>query len=190
MNKVLLNRFGTSPRLQLACGDWLQHGMHAKTVKFDIGQGGEVPQVNWEDRSAAIALIKHGPTKALASLLLWGSNEHWNWSDDFDEVVRYLTNEMLKRCDADDRQAPKGCSHSREELAYLMARMTLHFELYNLWDLYTVEGRLVFSGIKMTASTYSQIWTKYQKLILDEVEHLVREVNLSIFEYRKNLGEQ
>lgn len=163
--------------------------MHAKTVKFDIGQGGEAPQVNWEDRSAAIALIKHGPAKALASLLLWGSNEHWNWSDDFDEVVRYLTSEMLKRCDADDRQAPKGCSHSREELAYLMARMTLHFELYNLWDLYTVEGRLVFSGIKMTASTYSQIWTKYQKLILDEVEYLVREVNLSIFEYRKNLGE-
>ncbi|MCC3344881.1 hypothetical protein [Psychrobacter sanguinis] len=189
MNKVLLNRFGTSPRLQLSCGDWLQHGMHAKTVKFDIGQGGEAPQVNWEDRSAAIALIKHGPAKALASLLLWGSNEHWNWSDDFDEVVRYLTSEMLKRCDADDRQAPKGCSHSREELAYLMARMTLHFELYNLWDLYTVEGRLVFSGIKMTASTYSQIWTKYQKLILDEVEYLVREVNLSIFEYRKNLGE-
>lgn len=186
---MLLNRFGTSPRLQLSCGDWLQHGMHAKTVKFVIGQGGEAPQVNWEDRSAAIALIKHGPAKALASLLLWGSNEHWNWSDDFDEVVRYLTNEMLKRCDADDRQAPKGCSHSREELAYLMARMTLHFELYNLWDLYTVEGRLVFSGIKMTASTYSQIWTKYQKLILDEVEYLVREVNLSIFEYRKNLGE-
>ena len=105
--------------------------MHAKTVKFDIGQGGEVPQVNWEDRSAAIALIKHGPTKALASLLLWGSNEHWNWSDDFDEVVRYLTSGMLQRCDADDRQAPKGCSHSREGLAYLMSRMTLHFELYN-----------------------------------------------------------
>ncbi|SJM37165.1 hypothetical protein A1019T_01136 [Psychrobacter pasteurii] len=188
MNKVLLNRFGTSPRLQLACGDWLQHGMHAKTVKFDIGQGGEVPQVNWEDRSAAIALIKHGPTKALASLLLWGSNEHWNWSDDFDEVVRYLTNEMLKRCDADDRQAPKGCSHSREELAYLMSRMTLHFELYNLWDLYSLEGQLLFSGINVPANTYRQVWKKYQDYMLDDTQRLALDVEHAVQEYRHRLG--
>lgn len=187
MNKVLLNRFGTSPRLQLACGDWLQHGMHAKTVKFDIGQGGEVPQVNWEDRSAAIALIKHGPTKALASLLLWGSNEHWNWSDDFDEVVRYLTNEMLKRCDADDRQAPKGCSHSREELAYLMSRMTLHFELYNLWDLYSLEGQLLFSGVKINHRTYSNYFLKYQKAMLDDVQELVWGIEKVISNYRYEL---
>lgn len=185
MNKVLLNRFGTSPRLQLACGDWLQHGMHAKTVKFDVGQGGEAPQVNWEDRSAAIALIKHGPAKALASLLLWGSNEHWNWSDDFDEVVRYLTNEMLKRCDADDRQAPKDCSHSREELAYLMARMTLHFELYNLWDLYSLEGRLLFSGINVPANTYRQVWKKYQDGMLDDIQSLVWDIEKAVSGYRE-----
>ncbi len=185
---MLLNRFGTSPRLQLACGDWLQHGMHAKTVKFDIGQGGEVPQVNWEDRSAAIALIKHGPTKALASLLLWGSNEHWNWSDDFDEVVRYLTNEMLKRCDADDRQAPKGCSHSREELAYLISRMTLHFELYNLWDLYSLEGQLLFSGINVPANTYRQVWKKYQDYMLDDTQRLALDVEHAVQEYRHRLG--
>lgn len=187
MNKILLNRFGTSPRLQLSCGDWLEHGMHAKTVKFDIGQGGKAPQINWEDRSAAIALIKHGPAKALASLLLWGSNENWDWSMHFDEVVNHLIKEMIKQCREDNRQAPKGNEYSLEELARLMARMVLHFELYDMWGLYTVEGRLLFSGIKISASTYSQIWMKYQKIMIDSLDDLVEIINRSITDYRHSL---
>lgn len=187
MNKVLLNRFGTSPRLQLSCGDWLEHGMHAKTVKFDIGQGGEAPQVNWEDRSAAIALIKHAPTKALASLLLWGSNENWNWSEHFDEVANYLRSQMIKRCDEDGRHAPRGCGHSREELAHLMARMTLHFELYNLWDLYSLEGQLLFSGININHRTYSNYFLRYQKIMLDDVQELVWGIEKVISNYRYEL---
>lgn len=183
----MLSRFGTSPRLQLSCGEWLEYGMHAKTVKFDIGQGGEAPQVNWEDRSAAIALIKSNPAKSLASLLLWGTDNNWNWSNDFDEVVCYLTSEMLKRCDADDRQAPRGCDHSREELAYLMARMTLHFELYNLWDLYSLEGQLLFSGIKVPANTYRQVWKGYQNKMLDDIQGLVWDIEKAVRDYRKEL---
>lgn len=161
--------------------------MHAKTVKFDIGQGGKAPQINWEDRSAAIALIKHEPAKALASLLLWGSNENWNWSTHFDEVVSYLQREMLKRCDADGRDAPKGCVHSRHELAYLMARMTLHFELYNLWDLYSLEGQLLFSGVNVPANTYRQVWKGYQNKMLDDVQELVWGVEQAVSCYKRKL---
>lgn len=162
--------------------------MHAKTVKFDIGQGGEPPEVTWEDRSAALAKIDSVPAKALASLLVWGQDDKWDWSTHFDEVVNHLAKVMIKQCREDNRQAPKGSAHSLEELARLMARMVLHFELYDMWGLYTVEGRLLFSGIKISASTYSQIWIKYQKVMLDTINDLIDIINRSIGDYRKELG--
>lgn len=58
MNSVINRRFGTSQRLELNNAEWLGHGMGAKTVRFEMGQGELPPSVNWEDRSAAIALIK------------------------------------------------------------------------------------------------------------------------------------
>ncbi|CAM3970656.1 hypothetical protein PSAR109036_01900 [Psychrobacter arenosus] len=189
MNKVIQRRFGTSPRLSLSNLDWLEHGMHAKTVRFDIGQGGEPPSVTWEDRSAAIALIDSSAAKSLASLLLWGGDEKWDWAVHFNEVVGYLAKAMLQQCRIDGRQAPKGSEYSLEELARLMARMTLHFELYDLWSLYTVEGRLLFSGINVSASTYSQVWAGYQKAMLDNVGVLAGAINIAVHTYRRNLDE-
>lgn len=188
MNKVLLNRFGTSPRLQLACGDWLQHGMHAKTVKFDIGAGGLPPGVNWEDRCAAIAMIEDKPARALASILLWGSDTNWDWSRHFDEVVQYLAANMIERCNKDKRAAPQACTHSLPELAQLMARMVLHFELYELWDIYTVKGRLQFSGIHINDRTYSNHFLCYQRLMLDDIQKLVSAADLGVGRYRKQLN--
>jgi hypothetical protein len=187
MNKVIQRRFGTSPRLSLSNLDWLERGMHAKTVKFDIGQGGEAPAVTWEDRSAAIALIDSQPAKSLASLLLWGGDEKWDWAVHFNEVVDYLAKAMLQQCRIDGRQAPKGSEHSLEELAGLMARMVLHFELYDLWPLYTVEGRLLFSGITMNDRSYSNNFLCYQRLMLDGLDRLAGLIDRAVSEYRQAL---
>ena len=184
----LHNSFGQSPNLQLSNQDWLEQGMHAKTVKFNIGQGGLPPEVNWEDRCAAIAMIEDKPAKALASILLWGSDTNWDWSRHFDEVVKHLAANMIERCKKDGRAAPQACSHTLPELARLMARMVLHFELYELWTIYTVEGRLLFSGIKMNDRTYSNYFLCYQRQMLNDLEELVHCINNDIAKYRSNLA--
>ncbi|WP_352338252.1 hypothetical protein [Psychrobacter sp. 16-MNA-CIBAN-0192] len=182
------NGFGKSLTLQLAHQDWLERGMHAKTVKFDIGQGGLAPDVNWEDKCAAIAGIDHAPAKALASILLWGSDDNWDWSRCFDEVVQYLVDIMIRRCSWDQRSEPKACSHSLAELARLMARMVLHFELYALWDVYTVKGRLRYSGIEINASTYTNAWLTYQRQMIHDVHDLIGKIDHSVSGYRHQLS--
>jgi len=186
MNNLLANRFATSDRLAIYDMEWLQQGMGVKTVKFDIGAGGLPPEVNWEDKAAAIGLIKSRTGRALASLLLWGNNDQWEWSESFDMVVNHLAANMIKYCVDDGRGAPKS-KYTLNELAYKMARMTLHFELYNLWPLYSVEGRLLFSGINMSASSYSQIWSKYQEKMLHDLDYLIGFINQDVDNYRHNL---
>lgn len=187
MTNLLANRFGTSPRLELLSGEWLKQGMGAKTVKFDIGQGGLPPEVNWEDKAAAIGLIENHHAKALASLLVWGDNALWDWSESFNMVVEYLALKMFDRCVVDGRESPRGGKYTLKELSSLVARMTLHFELYQLWTIYTVEGRLLFSGIKMNDRTYSNHFLCYQRQMLDDLEDLMRLINNDIEDYRFNL---
>ena len=184
----LPNNFGQSPNLQLSNQDWLEQGMHAKTVKFNIGQGGLPPEVNWEDHCAAIAMIDDKPAKALASILLWGSDTNWDWSRHFDDVVRYLAANMIERCNKNKRVAPQACTHSLPELARLMARMVLHFELYELWDVYTVKGRLQFSGIKINVNTYSHAWLIYQRQMLQDLFDMVIDADHYVSTYRKELS--
>lgn len=189
MTDLLAKRFGTSPRLELLQGDWLRQGMGAKNVKFDTGAGGLPPEVNWEDKAAAIGLIKSRTGRALASLLVWGNDDQWDWSEAFDDVVNHLAANMIKYCLEDKRGAPKS-KYTLNDLAHKMARMTLHFELYNLWSLYSVEGRLLFSGIDMSASSYSQIWSKYQDKMLHDIEYLMRFINNDVANYRYNLNDK
>lgn len=180
--------FGQSPNLQLSNQDWLEQGMHAKTVKFNIGAGGLPPEVNWEDHCAAIAMIDDKPAKALASILLWGSDANWDWSRHFDEVVKHLAANMIERCNKDKRVAPQACVHSLSELARLMARMVLHFELYELWDVYTVKGRLQFSGIEINASTYTNAWLTYQRQMTHDLFDMVGKADFAISNYRVQLN--
>lgn len=184
MSDIITRRFATSERL--AINPWVTQGVGVKTVKFDIGAGGLPPEVTWEDKSAALALIKEPAAKSLASLIVWGNNTTWDWSECFDAVVDYLAAKMIERCVEDKRASPKGI-YSLDELARLIARMALHFELYNLWPIYSVEGRLLFSGINMPASTYSQVWSKYQTAMLDDIEDLMNEVNFDVSDYRSDL---
>lgn len=184
----LHNSFGKSPNLQLSNQDWLEQGMHAKTIKFNIGAGGLPPEVNWEDHCAAVAMIDDAPAKALASILLWGSDTNWDWSRHFDEVVQYLAAKMVELCKKDGRSAPQACKHSLPELARLMARMILHFELYELWDDYTVKGRLRFSGIEVNASTYTNAWLTYQRQMTHDLFDMVSRIDWSVAHYRKQLN--
>ncbi len=181
------SNFGKSPNLQLSNQDWLERGMHAKTVKFNIGAGGLPPEVNWEDHCAAIAMIDNAPAKALASILLWGSDANWDWSRHFDEVVQHLAANMIERCKKDARSAPQACKHDLPELARLMARMVLHFELYELWDVYTVKGRLQFSGIEVNASTYTNAWLTYQRQMTHDLFDMIGKIDCSIAHYRRQL---
>ncbi|AEO00999.1 hypothetical phage protein [Psychrobacter phage Psymv2] len=185
----LPNNFGQSPNLQLSNQDWLEQGMHAKTVKFNIGAGGLPPEVNWEDHCAAIAMIDDKPARALASILLWGSDTHWDWSRQFDEVVMYLAAKMVERCKKDGRAEPQACSHTLPELARLMARMILHFELYELWDDYTVKGRLRFSGIEVNVNTYSHAWLTYQRQMVNDLFDMVVDADHCVSDYRQQLAQ-
>lgn len=186
MNSVLNRRFGTSRRLMLNNGEWIRKGMGAKTSNLKASYGGLAPSVNWEDRSAAVALIKDPQVKALGCLLVWGDDAAWDRTECFNTVVNHLSALMLERCGNDNKKAPK--HHSLEDLAYKMARMTLHFELYQLWTIYTVEGQLFFSGIKMPAKTYSQSWVGYKNKMLDDLQDLAALVDLDISDYRFNLN--
>lgn len=184
----LPNNFGQSPNLQLSNQDWLEQGMHAKTVKFNIGAGGLPPEVNWEDHCAAIAMIDDKPAKALASILLWGSDANWDWSRQFDEVVHHLAANMVGRCKKDGRSEPQACTHRLPELARLMARMVLHFELYELWELYTTKGRLQFCGIEVNASTYTNAWLTYQRQMTHDLFDMIGRIDYSIGNYRAQLN--
>ena len=186
MISAINRRFGTSQRLELTNGEWIRNGMGAKTVNFNVGHGGPAPPVNWEDRSAAVALIKSHQVKAMASLLVWGSDAAWDRTQFFDTVVSHLSTLMIERCECDGQEAPS--NHSIEEMARLMARMTLHFEMYQLWTVYTVKGQLFFSGIDMPAGTYSQKWSGYKNKMLDDLEDLAALVDAEISEYRFNLN--
>lgn len=181
---IIKTGFGRSPSLELTNGEWLKNSMGNKTANLNDGHGGLSPEVNWEDHCAAIAMIEDAPAKALASILLWGSDTNWDWSRQFDEVVQYLADNMVERCNKDGRLAPQACCHSLPELARLMARMVLHFELYELWDDYTVKGRLRFSGININDRTYSNHFLCYQRLIHDDLLQLIWIADQSISNYR------
>lgn len=178
MNK----RYATHPMLQIPCLEWLESTMHAKTVKFDIGRGGGLPAVNWEDRCAAIAMIKSLPARALASLLIWGYDQ-----SEFDIIAEHLAGKMSAQCRADNKAMPKGCPYSIDQMAGKMARMVLYFTLYDLWELYTVQGRLVFSGIAMNDRTYSNQLLGYQRLMMDVLAGLVSMIEGDVTNYKTQL---
>lgn len=186
---IIKTSFGRSPSLELTNGEWLKNSMGNKTANLNGGHGGLSPEVNCEGHCAAIAMIDDEPAKALASILLWGSDTNWDWSHYFDEVVYRLATNMMRRCKEDGRGAPQACTHSLPELANLMARMVLHFELYELWDIYTVKGRLRFSGIAVKASTYTNVWLTYQRQMTHDLFNMIGKADYCVSAYRQLLDD-
>ena len=108
---ILRKRFGQSRLLNLEALEWLESTMHAKTVRFDIGKGGGTPEVTWEDRCAAVAMIKSKPARALASLLIWGYDQ-----DQFDIIAHHLAGKMAAQCRADKDQVPSNLQIQRMKM--------------------------------------------------------------------------
>lgn len=181
-SNILKKRFGQSRLLNLEALEWLESTMHAKTVRFDIGKGGGTPEVTWEDRCAAVAMIKSKPACALASILLWGYDQ-----EQFDIIVEHLAGKMSAQARADKKAMPKGCPYTIDQMSIKMARMVLYFTLYDLWELYTVQGRLVFSGINMPDRTYSNQMLPYQRLMLDIIKDLAGAVDDDVQTYKAKL---
>ena len=57
----------------------------------------------------------------------------------------------------------------------------------NLWELYTVQGRLVFSGINMPDKTYSNQMLPYQRLMLDIIKDLAGAVDDDVQKYKSQI---
>lgn len=182
MNDIIAKRFGQSDYLNIPALEWLESTMRAKTVKFDIGRGGGTPEVTWEDRCAAVAMIKSKPARALASILLWGYDQ-----EQFDIVAEHLAGKMSAQARADKKAMPKGCPYTIDQMSIKMARMVLYFTLYDLWELYTVQGRLVFSGINMPDKTYSNQMLSYQRLMLNVIRDLAGMVQDNVKQYKSQL---
>lgn len=182
MNDIIAKRFGQSDYLNIPALEWLESTMRAKTVKFDIGRGGGAPEVTWEDRCAAVAMIKSKPACALASILLWGYDQ-----EQFDIIVEHLAGKMSAQARADKKAMPKGCPYTIDQMSIKMARMVLYFTLYDLWELYTVQGRLVFSGINMNDNTYSKQMLPYQRLMISLIRDLAGVVQDDVMVYKRNL---
>jgi hypothetical protein len=180
---ILRKRFGQSRLLNLEALEWLESTMHAKTVRFDIGKGGGTPEVTWEDRCAAVAMIKSKPARALASLLVWGYDQA-----QFDIVAKHLAGKMSAQARADKKAMPKGCPYSIDEMAGKMAQMVLYFTLYDLWELYTVQGRLVFSGININDNTYSKQMLPYQRLMMSIISDMSMTIQQDVETYKSNLN--
>ena len=82
---------------------------------------------------------------------------------------------------------PKGCPYSIDKMAGKMAQMVLYFTLYDLWELYTVQGRLVFSRINMPDKTYSNQMLPYQRLMLDIIKDLAGTVDDDVQKYKSQI---
>lgn len=182
IGKIIEKRWGTHPLLNIPAIEWLESTLHAKTIKFDIGRGGDVPEANWEDRCAAIAMIKSTPARAMAHLLVWGYDP-----EQYEIVKLHLAGKMAAQCRADNRAMPKGCKYGIDEASYLLAGMVLDSTFYNLWDWTSVMGRLGFSGVDINDRTYSNQLLGYQRLMMGALSDLADMIEDDVTKYKNNL---
>ena len=182
IGKIIEKRWGTHPILNIPAIEWLESTIHAKTIKFDIGRGGDVPEVNWEDRCAAIAMIKSTPARAMAHLLVWGYDP-----EQYEVIKLYLAGKMAAQCRADNKAMPKGCKYGIDEVSYRIAGMVLDNTFFNLWDLNTALGRLLFGEVDINDRTYSNQLLGYQRLMMDVLADLAGKIEDDITKYKNNL---
>lgn len=182
IGKIIEKRWGTHPILNTPAIEWLESTIHAKTIKFDIGRGGDVPEVNWEDRCAAIAMIKSTPARAMAHLLVWGYDP-----EQYEVIKLYLAGKMAAQCRADNKAMPKGCKYGIDEVSYRIAGMVLDNTFFNLWDLNTALGRLLFGEVDINDRTYSNQLLGYQRLMMDVLADLAGKIEDDITKYKNNL---
>lgn len=180
-NKSKIPMF-THPIFDIDGLDWLCEHLSTTPAKLDNGhQTVKIPDYSsWQEQCACIGMIPSPPARALCSLLVWGNDKQA-----FDMVLEYLSGQVLIKLQ--DKQLPKGCTHTRQDLAYRLAYMVWHLHLWNVWDLCTVKGRLYFAGIMMSDKTYTNQMLPYQRTLLETLAQMTEEIEISIAKYKKAL---
>lgn len=181
------SKFGTHPMFNNIDGlDWLCQHMTATPAKvfddFNAPVKSDNDYSGWQERCACIGMMDT-PARALCSLLVWGMDKK-----NYETVRDYLAGVVLTEL----RQItlPKNCPHDRAELSHKLAEMVLHLHLYNMWELCTVKGRLYFFSIKINEKTYTNQFTKCQRLLIDTLQDLVWEIGMAIGDYRNELRDK
>lgn len=181
-----VNKFGTHPMFNNIDGlDWLCQHMTATPAKLFDDFNAPVKSDNdysgWQERCACIGTMDT-PARALCSMLVWGIDKA-----NYETVRDYLAGVVLTEL----RKAPlpKNCPHDREILSHKMAHMVLTLHLQNMWDLCTVKGRLYFFSININEKTYTNQFTKHQRLLIDTLQELAWEIAGAIGKYRNELRE-
>lgn len=82
---------------------------------------------------------------------------------------------------------PKGCKYGIDEASYRIAGMVLDNTFYNLWDLNTALGRLLFGEVDINDRTYSNQLLGYQRLMMDVLANLAGVVQRDVEHYKRQL---
>ncbi|WP_019519912.1 hypothetical protein [Faucicola boevrei] len=181
-----MNRFATRPMFDIDGLDWLTATLTAKTTKLTATDTpATTPKDNetWEDRCACIGMMNE-PANALCSMLVWGYD-----SQQCEKVVHYLS-KILQR---QKIKLPNNCPHSPAELCDKIANMVLYLHFWDLWECFTVKGKLQcgemfgWGAIQIHERTYSKQYYPYQKLAIQKLQELLCEIEDNIKQYRKNL---
>lgn len=188
-NTINLNqqasKFGTHPMFDIDGLGWLCQHMTATPAKvfddFNTPVKSDNDYSGWQDRCACIGMMDT-PARALCSLLVWGMDKA-----NYETVQDYLAGMVLT--ELKKAPLPKNCPHDRVELSHKMAHMVLSLHLQNMWDLCTVKGRLYFFSISINEKTYTNQFTKHQRLLIDTLQELAWEISGAIGKYRNELRE-
>lgn len=183
LNNQQACKFGTHEIFDIDGLDWLCQHLSTTPAKFfddfNATKRHDVDYSAWQERCACIGTMPT-PVRALCSLLVWGMDKS-NYETMRDHLAGVVLAELRKV------PLPKNCRHDRADLSQKMADMVLTLYLQNMWDLCTVKGRLYFFSIDIHEKTYTNQFTKHQRLLIDSLQELAWEIGEAIREYKYKL---
>lgn len=185
LNNQQACKFATHPIFDIDGLDWLCQHLSATPAKFDgvkASNQSDYDYSAWQERCACIAMMNK-PARALCGMLVWGMDK-----SNYETVQDYLAGVVL--IELQKVSLPKTYPHDRATLSQKMAHMVLFLHLQNSWELYTVKGRLYFFSIGMSDKTYTNQFTKCQRLLIDSLQDLAWEIGEAIGRYRKALRDR
>lgn len=161
---------------------WLK--LTPKTTPLEpVAQNPKIANATWEDCCACIGMMSE-PANALCSMLIWGYD-----SQQCEKVVHFLS-KMLQQ---QKIKIPNNCPHSPAELCHKIANMVLYLHFWDLWECFTVKGKLQcgemfgWGAIHIHERTYSNQMLKHQRFVITQLQELAGEIEDNIKQYRKNL---
>lgn len=166
--------------------EWLGQQLRAKTANYEAttpSTGGNIPP-NWEDRCAAIAALPNAETKAYACILAWG--DYRDNSEHYKVLVKHLAGYLLVALEKEVKRR----SFDLHSFCEKVVRMEL-FYILRPWarELYTLKGRLVFSGItEINPDTYSKNYAYLGEMVKILIGDLEDEIDHYIGDYRYKLN--